>query len=68
MRSADGAFAGVIGYLKGSDQNLMVELALVLISPSFQRTDMTPKTIELLLHYARWNLPDAGRPGLCRDV
>ncbi|KAG5653482.1 hypothetical protein H0H81_000117 [Sphagnurus paluster] len=62
-----GAFAGTIGFCNSSAQNLVVEIAFVLISPKFQRTHVTSNAIGLLLHYAL-DLPEKGGLGLRRVV
>ncbi|KAH8118069.1 acyl-CoA N-acyltransferase [Phellopilus nigrolimitatus] len=62
--AAGGAFAGIIGFLFTSPQNLSTELGFVLVFPAFQRTHVLSNAVGLLLHYSL-NLPsDPVRPGL----
>jgi len=61
----DGAFAGTIGLLNTSVDNLFSEVGFVLVLPQFQRTHVTSNAIGLLLHYTL-DLPHAGGLGLRR--
>jgi len=58
-----GSLAGIIGLLNTSPENLMTEIGLVLIFPSFQRTHVTSNAIGLLLHYC-FDAPTFPSPGL----
>jgi len=61
----DGAFAGIIGFLNTSVQNLSTEIGAIIIIPSFQRTHVTSNAVGLLLQYAL-DLPQDGGLGLRR--
>ncbi|KAI9508970.1 acyl-CoA N-acyltransferase [Russula earlei] len=57
-RGGGGAFAGVIGLINASPENLSAEIAWVLVFPAFQRTYVTTNAVGLLLRYCL-ELPDA---------
>jgi len=58
-------FAGCIGYLNATTENLGIEIGHILILPAFQRTHVTSNSIGLLLRYAL-DLPSVGGLGLRR--
>ncbi|KAK0192142.1 acyl-CoA N-acyltransferase [Armillaria mellea] len=47
----EGAYAGLIGYVDSSAQDLVTEI-FVIIAPAFQRTHVTSNAIGILLKYA----------------
>jgi len=58
-----GRFAGVIGLFAADSKNLSVEIAHVLVFPTFQRTHVSTNAVGVLMNYLL-DLPMATPPGL----
>lgn len=63
----ESAYAGVIGYLNSSAEDLVTEIGFVIIAPTFQKTHVTSNAVGLLIKYAL-DMPEDGGLGLRRVV
>lgn len=58
-----GCFAGTLGLIYTSAQNLMTEIALVIVFPEYRRSHVLSNASGLLIQYCL-NLPTDAKPGL----
>ncbi|KAK0440605.1 acyl-CoA N-acyltransferase [Armillaria borealis] len=63
----ESAYAGVVGYLNSSAEDLVTEIGFVIIAPAFQKTHVTSNAVGLLTKYAL-DMPEDGGLGLRRVV
>ncbi|KAK0218682.1 acyl-CoA N-acyltransferase [Armillaria fumosa] len=63
----ESAYAGVIGYLNSSAEDLVAEIGFVIIAPAFQKTHVTSNAVGILMKYAL-DMPEDGGLGLRRVV
>lgn len=61
----EGAFAGVIGLVHTSSQNMSTEIGCVICFPEFQRTFVNTNAVGILMRYCL-NLPEEGGLGFRR--
>ncbi|KAG7440101.1 uncharacterized protein BT62DRAFT_938298 [Guyanagaster necrorhizus] len=66
-KSGESAYAGVIGYLNSSAEDLVAEIGFVIIAPTFHKTHVTSNAVGLLMKYAL-DVPGEGGLGLRRVV